>query len=82
MAFIRFTAFKCYILLTISNFLNGEIINPYSCYVKKGLIYIAFIFLFRYQLFSYLKCTKVNIQLSYNVYFIPFNKYICLIIYY
>jgi hypothetical protein len=57
---IRFTTFEYYILLTILISLNREIISPYSCYIKKGLVYITLIFPFRYQSFSYLECTKVN----------------------
>ena len=40
---IRFSVFKRHALLTISISLNGEIISPYSCCVKKGLVYIAII---------------------------------------
>jgi hypothetical protein len=54
----------------------------YSYYIKKGLIYIVLISLFRHQPFFYLKCTKVNTQLLYNIYSIPLNKYIYLTVYY
>ena len=37
---VRLTAFKHYTLLTSSIALNGEIISPCSCCVKKGLVYI------------------------------------------
>jgi hypothetical protein len=57
---IRFTAFECYTLLTISISLNREIMSPYSYCIKKGLIYIIFISPFKYQPASYLKYTKVN----------------------
>ena len=40
---IRSLALKRYILLTISISPNGEIISPYSYYIKKGLVYIAII---------------------------------------
>jgi hypothetical protein len=79
---IRFTASECYTPFTISISFNREIINPYSRYMKKGLVYIALISPSRYQPFSYLECTKVNTQLLYNIYFIPFNKYTCLTVYY
>jgi hypothetical protein len=82
MSFIRFTAFKCRILLTILISLNREIINPCSHCIKKVLVYIVLIFPFRHQPFSYLECIKVNTQSSYNVYSVPFNEYICLIIHY
>jgi hypothetical protein len=43
MPFIRSLASMCYVLLAISIFLDGEIISPYSCYAKKGLVYITII---------------------------------------
>jgi len=39
----------------------------YSRYIKEGLIYIALASPLSQQPSSYLKCTKVNIYLSYNV---------------
>jgi hypothetical protein len=48
MPFIRFTAFKRRVLFTTSISLNGEIIGPYSHYIKKGLVYIALIVPFSY----------------------------------
>jgi hypothetical protein len=41
MPFIRSLVPKRYALLITFNSLNREIINPYSCCVKKGLKYIA-----------------------------------------
>jgi hypothetical protein len=79
---IRSTILEHRTLLTISISLNGEIMSPYSYCVKKGLIYIVLASPFRRQPSSYLECTKVNTQLSYNIYSIPFNKYACLIIHY
>ena len=40
---IKFTTLERYTLLTIFISLNKEIISPYSCYTKKGLVYIAII---------------------------------------
>ena len=40
MPVVRLTAFKCYTLFISSITLNGEIINPCSCCVKKELVYI------------------------------------------
>jgi hypothetical protein len=82
MPLIRSLVFKYYALLVASISLNSEIINPYSCYMKKGLVYIALISPFKCQPFSYLKCTKANTQSSYNIYSIPFNKYKYLTIHY
>ena len=41
MPFIRLFTSKCYTFLAIPISLNGEIISPYSCYAKKGLVYIT-----------------------------------------
>ena len=60
MPFIRSLVSKYYTLLIASISLNKEIINPYSHYAKKGLVYIALISPFRYQSSFYLKCTKAN----------------------
>ena len=43
---IRSFISKRYAFLAVSISLNGEIINPYSYYVKKGLVYIIIIDLF------------------------------------
>ena len=45
----------------------SEIMPTYSCYVLKGLVYIAIIAPLGRQSFSYIKCTKSNIYLSCNV---------------
>jgi hypothetical protein len=76
--FIRFSVSKRHALLITIISLDKEIINPYSCYIKKGLVYIVLISPSRRQPSFYLKCTKVNTQLFYNIRFIPFNKYIYL----
>jgi hypothetical protein len=81
MPFIRSLVSKCYTLLVTSISLNREIINPYSYYMKKGLVYIVFISPFRRQPFFYLECTKVNTYSSYNIYSVSFNKCIFLTIY-
>ena len=65
-------------LLTVLIFLDGEIINPYSYDVKKGLVYIIIIILLSCQPSFYLKYTKANTYLLYNIRFIPLNKYIFL----
>ena len=38
---VKLTAFKYYTLFASSIALNGEIISPYSHYIKKGLVYIT-----------------------------------------
>jgi hypothetical protein len=79
---VRSLAFIYCTLLVASISLNSEIINPCSHYIKKGLVYIALASPFRRQPSSYLKCIKANTQLSYNIHFIPLNKYICLTVHY
>ena len=37
---VKLIVFKYYTLFTSSIALNGEIISPYSYYMKKGLVYI------------------------------------------
>ena len=78
MPFIKSSTSKCCALLIISISLNGEIISPYSCYIKKGLIYIVITEPFSCQFFSYTKCTKLNTCMLYNMRSISFNKYIFL----
>ena len=41
MPVIKLTASKYYTLFTSSITLNGEIISPYSYYIKKGLVCIT-----------------------------------------
>ena len=73
---IRFFMSKRYALLAISISLDREIINPYSYYTKKGLVYITIIDLFSCQPSSYTECTKLNTCVLYNVRLVLFNKYI------
>ena len=68
-------------LLIMSISLDKEIIKPYFCYAKKGLVYIIIIFPFSRQPSSYLEYTKANIYLLYDVRFISLNKYIFLYYY-
>ena len=72
---IRLFISECCILLAASISLNGEIINFYSYYAKKGLVYIAIINSFSCQFFSYAECTKLNTRILYNVRLVLFNKY-------
>ena len=72
---IRSTASKCCTLLATSISLNGEIISPYSCYTKKGLVYIVIIDPFSRQFSSYAECTKSNTYMLCNMRSVSFNKY-------
>ena len=79
---VRLLVFKYYTLLISSIAYNSEIMNPYSCYVKKGLVYIVIADLSNYQPSSYSKCTKSNIYALYNVRSVSLNKcifFICLV---
>ena len=53
-------------LIAIILFFN-KIISIYSCYTKKGLVYIIIIGLFSYKPFSYTKYIKLNIYSSCNI---------------
>ena len=71
---MRSFTLKRYTLLTISISLNKEIISPYSCYIKKGLIYIIIISPFNRQPSLCSEYTKANIYLLYNMRSVPLNK--------
>ena len=76
MPLIRSLASIYYILLAASISLDSEIINPYFCYIKKGLVYITIIALFSCQPSSYFKYIKANTYSLYNMYSVFTNKYI------
>ena len=78
---IKLTVFKRHTLLTSSIALNGEIISPYSCYAKKGLVYVIIAEPFSYQPSSCSECTKSNTYILCNMRSVSFNKctfFICL----
>ena len=75
MPFIRSLVSIYYILLAISISLNGEIMSPYSYYMKKGLVYIAIIAFFSRQPSSCFKCTKANTYFLCNMRLVSTNKY-------
>jgi hypothetical protein len=70
MPFIRSLAFKClaycFKLIAII-LLFSKIMPSYSRYMEKGLTYIVITAPFSRQPFSYFKCIKLNIRLSYNI---------------
>ena len=76
MPFIKSLASICCVLLTTSISLDSEIINPYSYYAKKGLVYIVIIAPSGYQPSSYFKYTKANTYSLYDVRLVFTNKYI------
>ena len=75
MPFIRSLASIYYILLTTSISLDGEIISPYSYYVKKGLVYITITAPFSRQPSSYSECTKANTYSLCDIRLVFTNKY-------
>ena len=77
---IRSSATAYCVLLAASISLNSEIMSPYSCYVKKGLVYIIITALFSCQPSSYLKYIKVNTCFSYNICLVSNNKYIFILL--
>ena len=72
---IKLSVSKRYALLATSISLNREIINPYSRYIKKGLVYITIIFLASRQPSFYSKYIKANTHSFCNMRLVPFNKY-------
>ena len=72
---VKLTVFKYHAFFISSIALDGKIISPYSCYAKKGLIYIVIIKPSNCQPFSYFKYTKLNTCVLYNIYSVSFNKY-------
>jgi hypothetical protein len=77
--FIASVYCKRLILLILS---LGEIMPSCSHYIEKWLLYIIITALSNCQPSSYFKCTKANIQLSYNVYLVSNSKCICLFAYF
>ena len=78
MPFIRSLVSECYTLLTSSITLNGEIMSPCSCYIKKGLVCIIITDPFSCQPSSYSEYTKSNTRVLCDMRLVSFNKYIFL----
>ena len=79
MPFIRSLVFKysTYYFKLVAIILSfNKIILSCSCCVEKGLVYIIIIALSNCQPSLYIKCTKLNIYLSCNIYSISNTKYI------
>ena len=75
---VRFLAFKCaayYFKLVAVILLLGEIIPTYSCYIEKGLVYIAIIALSSRQPSFYIECTKLNMRSSCDIRLVSIVKY-------
>jgi hypothetical protein len=82
---VRFLIFK-YLAhrskLVVVILLFNKIIPTYSCCMKKGLVYITIVALFGCQPSSCFKYIKLNMHLSYNIYFISNTKCIYLVIHF
>ena len=65
---------RAYIVAVI--LLLGEIMLIYSCCAKKKLVYITIAASFSRQPSFYIKCTKLNIHLFYNVKSVLDTKYL------
>ena len=76
MPFIRFLVFKRRAYTVAVIFLLGEIMPSCFCYKEKKLVYIIIIAPFSRQPSSYIKCTKLNMCLSYNVKLVSNIKYV------
>ena len=72
---IRLSTSKRRTLLAAFISLNREIISLCSYYAKKGLVYIAITDFSSCQLFFYIKYTKLNTYILYNVRLVSLNKY-------
>ena len=75
MLFIRFLASKCRACTIAVILLFGKIMPIYSYCTEKKLVYITIIALFGHQPSFYIKCTKLNMCLSYNVRLVSDAKY-------
>ena len=73
---IRLIVFKYCTLFASSIALNGEIISPCFCCMKKGLVYIIITEPFSCQPSFYSKYTKLNTYVLCNMRLVSFNKYI------
>ena len=62
--------------------LLSKIMPTCSCYVSKGLVYIAIIASLGRQPFSCAKCTKLNMYLFYNIKLVSNAKYVFFIRFY
>ena len=79
MLFIRSLVSKRHAYIVAIILLLSEIIPTCSRYVLKGLVYIIIIAPLSYQPSFYIKCTKSNIRLFYDIRSVSNAKYAFLI---
>ena len=78
---VKSLTFKCYTLLILIIILLGKIMPSCSRYAEKKLLYIIIAAPSSRQPSSYFKCTKVNMQLSYNIHSMFNIEYTLFILY-
>ena len=76
MPFVRSLAFKCCTCTVAVILLFSEIMPSCSRYKEKKLVYVVIVVFFSRQLSSYIKCTKLNMHLSYNIKLVSNTKYL------
>ena len=64
---------RCTLLIS-SIIFNSEIMSPYFCYIKKGLVYVIIADLSGCQSSFYSKYTKLNTYALYNILSVSLNK--------
>jgi hypothetical protein len=72
---IRYSLSNYYNRLVTTILSLSIVIPSYFCYAEKKLVYIAITALSGRQPSSYTKCTRVNIQSSYNIRSVSNAKY-------
>ena len=76
MPFVRSLVSKRYAYIIAVILLLSEIMLMCSCCAKKKLVCVIIIALFSRQPSSYIKCTKLNMRLSYNIKSVLDTKYL------
>ena len=79
MPLIKSSASTYYTTLVAITLLLSEIMPSCSYYKEKKLVYIIIAAPFNCQTFSYIKCIKLNMHLSYNIRLVSNTKYLYLI---
>ena len=81
MPLVRSLVFKHYAYIVVVILLFSKIMPSYSYYKEKKLVYIIITALSSHYPFFYIKCTKLNIYLSYNIRSVSNTEYIFIFLY-
>ena len=73
---VRFSVSTHHAKLVAVIFSLSEIMPFYSCCKEKKLVYVVIVALFSHQPSSYIKYTKLNMRLTYNIKLVSKAKYI------